>query len=143
MVAITASSFENAQTHPLRTVADFESRAYFATANEPNSWVCYDFKDYRITPTHYVIRTHYDRDTHHLQSWILEGSVDGQSWIRLDQRIEETSLKSIGAIAAFVISKSSQVQMIRVRQVGTNSSGYDRLVIDALEIFGGVIPPEN
>jgi hypothetical protein len=143
IVSITASSCENTQTLPLRTVADFDSLDYFATDNRTDSWVCWDFKNFRVKPTHYVIRTRRKGDSCHLQSWNLEGSVDGQSWIKLDQRIDKTSLKSTGAIATFVISKSSQLRMIRIRQIGKNSSGNDILVINAFEIFGGLTEPKQ
>jgi hypothetical protein len=43
--------------------------------------VCYDFNERRIVPTHYAIRTHgYDPRGCHLKSWLVETSVDGESW---------------------------------------------------------------
>jgi hypothetical protein len=47
-----------------------------------NNWVCHDFKDRRIVPTHYTIRSHdsvRERGTGaHLKSWLVDTSEDGQ-----------------------------------------------------------------
>jgi hypothetical protein len=46
-----------------------------------NNWVCYDFKERRIAPTHYTIRTNgAGSGKQRLKSWIVETSVDGQDW---------------------------------------------------------------
>ncbi|OHT05204.1 hypothetical protein TRFO_27141 [Tritrichomonas foetus] len=39
-----------------------------------NSWICYDFKEKRIQPTHYSIRYRhdYDKGCNNLQTWVIE-----------------------------------------------------------------------
>jgi hypothetical protein len=45
-----------------------------------NNWVCYDFKERRIVPTHYAIRTNGTGPGYaHLKSWLVETSKDGKS----------------------------------------------------------------
>jgi hypothetical protein len=68
----------------LETISCFES-AYRINSNHipptKNNWVCYDFKERRIVPTHYAIRTSADRPGgYHLRSWLIETSADGESW---------------------------------------------------------------
>jgi E3 ubiquitin-protein ligase HECTD1 len=94
----------------------------------------------RIKLTHYSIRTRRDYNGHHLRDWILEGSNDGLSWVELDRRRNDTSLNSQGGIATFSISNGSEeeFQQIRLCQTGKNSSGYDHLVLNAIEFFGVV-----
>jgi hypothetical protein len=145
IVSITASSIYDPQSYPLRHVADFANQSCFATKNEANSWICYDFKDMQIKVTHYSIRTRRDYSNHHLRSWTLEGSKDGLKWVKIDDRQNDTSLNSTGAISAFSISKSfeAEFRMIRLRQTGKNSSGYNYLVVNAIEFFGVLKEPKH
>jgi hypothetical protein len=129
IVSITASSINDPQSYPLRHVADFENQSNFQTKNEVNSWICYDFKDMQIKVTHYSIRTRRDGNSYHLRSWTLEGSKDGLKWVTIDDRQNDTSLNSQGAISVFSISESfeEEFRMTRIRQTGKNSSGSDNL----------------
>jgi hypothetical protein len=145
IVSITASSIGNAQSHPLRYVADFENRSMFHTNSEGNSWICYNFKDMLIILTHYSIRTRRDVNGNHLRSWKLEGSIDGLKWVRIDDRTGDSSLNSAGAISTFSISEGFQStsRMIRLQQTGMNSSGGTSLVVSAIEFFGVLKEPIN
>jgi hypothetical protein len=145
IVSITASSIPYPQTHPLRYVADFDNQSYFATQNEANSWICYDFKNMQIKVTHYSIRSRRDGNGDHLRSWTLEGSEDGLRWVKIDDRTKDTSLNSQGAISSFSISESfqSEFRMIRLLQTGKNSSGHDCLLVNAIEFFGVLKEPKH
>jgi hypothetical protein len=48
------------QTYPLRQIADFEKQDYFFTKDQPNSWMCYDFREMRVKLSHYSIRARFD-----------------------------------------------------------------------------------
>jgi hypothetical protein len=139
IVSITASSSFEPRNYPLRNVADFDNQTMFYTKYESNSWICYDFKNRHIKLTHYSLRTRRDYDNRHLRHWVLEGSIGSDSWITLDRRENNTSLNSQGAIATFSISQSSKVRLIRLKQIGKNSSGDDTLVVTAVEFFGDII----
>jgi hypothetical protein len=143
IVSISASSVNSPTNYPLRNVADFENRTYFCTNIEVNSWICYDFKNMRIKPTHYSIRSRRDSNSYHLRSWTLEGSMDGQSWQELDRRENNTALNSQGATATFSISQSSEIEMVRLRQLSQNSNGTHQLVVNALELFGIIVEPKQ
>jgi hypothetical protein len=69
--------------------------------------------------------------------------MDGQSWQELDRRENNTALNSQGATATFSISRSSEIEMIRLRQLSQNSSGNNQLVVNALELFGVVMEPKQ
>jgi hypothetical protein len=74
-----------------------------------------------------------------LRFWTLEGSRDGSEWIELDRRKNNTDLNSQGATATFPVSRSDEVQMIRLRQIGKNSSNSDYLTVSAIEVFGVLV----
>jgi hypothetical protein len=43
-----------------------------------NNWMCDDFKERTIVPTHYTVRTDYGGSGNdHLKSWLIETLVDG------------------------------------------------------------------
>jgi hypothetical protein len=138
IVSITASSSYDQQSHPVRQVADFGDQCWFATQDQANSWICYDFKEIQIKVAHYSIRSRCDYNAQHLRFWTLEGSNDGLSWVQIDDRKNDTSSNGKGAISTFSISSGSQEQfrMIRLQQTGKNSSGDDLLSVSAIEFFG-------
>jgi hypothetical protein len=136
VISITASSVVNPQSNPLRNLADFENQTYFYTQNSQNSWICYDFKNMRINLSHYSSRTSRNYNGFHLRSWILEGSIDCESWVELDRHENDQSLNSQGAIATFNVSSSTDYRYIRLRQIGTNSGGSHPLQLHAIELLG-------
>jgi hypothetical protein len=92
----------------------------------------------KMKVTHYSIGTQWGGNNSHLRSWTLEGSRDGLNWVKLDDRLNDTSLNRKGAIYAFSISENADeaFQQIRLRQTGKNSSNNDQLIVDAIELFG-------
>jgi hypothetical protein len=115
----------------------------FCTQNTPNSWICYDFKDMRVTLTHYSVRSRHDDNSNHLRSWILEGSIDCKSWVEMDHHMNDSSLASQGAIATFPISSTSDYQYIRLRHIGLSSSNCHNLVVNAIEFYGILTIPKH
>jgi hypothetical protein len=139
VVSITSSSvWSSDSTHAAKNAADLSANSLFHSLDEENPWLCYDFKDMIITPSHYSIRSRYNGvpGGNHPKYWIVEGSNDGSSWIELDQRINNSDLNAGNVTKTFPISNSSQIRYIRLRQLGKNHAGHLRLVISSFEIFG-------
>jgi hypothetical protein len=138
IVSIKASSLPDERDFLYRQLVDFACHDTFYTVDEPNSWICYDFKEISIDLSHYSIRSRFDCDDNHLRSWILEGSNEGSSWVDIDRREHDCSLKGQGTIATFSISEGSRndFRMFRLRQTGKDSSGCDYLCLSAVEFFG-------
>lgn len=99
-----------------------------------NQWLCYDFKTSWIRPTHYSIRS--EPYTSRPQHWVIEGSVQGFEWIELDQRSNNTDLKTSLVTKVFSITNSVPVRQIRIRQTGPNHAGGHCLAFSAFELFG-------
>jgi hypothetical protein len=60
---------------PLKDIVDFEgSLRGFATPCVENSWIQIDFRDYRIIPIHYSVRSRMDGHANHLRNWAVEDS---------------------------------------------------------------------
>jgi hypothetical protein len=144
VVSVTASGIGNAQSCPLRVLTDFTCGIEcFITTDVANSWVCYDFGSRRIRPTHYAVRSRLQNDDAHLRNWKFEGSIDGKSWTVLDSHTNDATLHGAGAIAAFEISQSIEVRMVRLWQTGKNSNSNDCLFLSGLELFGCILDPSQ
>jgi hypothetical protein len=135
---VTVSASSQASSYcPVQLIVDFNiSLNYFATKNEPNSWICIEFKNHRIKPTHYSIRSRTDGDVHHLRSWNLEGLTDDGKWVRLDCRTWNTDLAGAGVVRTFSIGSVCEVRSVRLQQTGLNSSNNNNLVLKSIEFFG-------
>jgi hypothetical protein len=137
-VSISASGEGYPASNSLRQVIDFENQCHFYTKNEANSWICYDFETRRIKVTAYSIRSRCDGNWTQLRFWVLEGSNDGVNWVGIDDRKNDSSLKSAGAVVTFKVEEEFQkeFQKIRIRQTGKNSGNNDHIVVSGIEFFG-------
>jgi hypothetical protein len=89
---------------PLSVIVDFKRNSrQFAPTNVTNSWIRIDFRNYRIKPAHYSIRSRTDGDCHHLRSWLVEGPNNGENWVNLDVRENNCDLTGSGAVHTFAI----------------------------------------
>jgi hypothetical protein len=85
-----SGAYGNDPRYSGKNAADLETNSCFVSAyreqkedipHTRNNWICYDFKERRIVPTHYTIRKHYrDPGNDHLRSWLVEMSADGKKW---------------------------------------------------------------
>jgi hypothetical protein len=131
---VTIISKSSTFGYAVGNVADLTSDAYFRSGDKPGQWVCWDFHEMRIRPTHYTIRSS------ELKSWLIESSLDGETWTAIDRKIANKDFKADEwRTASFVVSKSTECRFIRLTQTGDNQSGYYYLSIGAFEVFGTLI----
>jgi hypothetical protein len=134
IVEMRASSGPGNASFPVKNVVDLDTSAHFWTENRSNQWICWDFKTYRIRPTHYSINSEYGDAN--LRTWVLEGSSDGSSWATLDERHDDMTLQRRLLAATFQVAKPVEVRLLRIVQKGQNHNGNDHLAFTALEFFG-------
>ena len=137
IVNVTASSFQSGY-HPKNAV-DLRKHAAFDSQDEPNSWICYEFKARSVIPTSYSVRSWgYGPGSCHLKSWVIEVSNDKVSWTEIDRQDNNNNLNDKYVTRNFTISQvpSESFRFVRLRQTGKSHSGYDFLTLSALEIFG-------
>lgn len=115
---------------------------YQSTFNDIDAWICYDFKELKVRPTHYSIRSRYDANDVNGSpcNWCIEGSNNNKEWTILDTRKEDTSLKYANASNVFEIQrklgKDEFYRYLRMRKTGVDSAGNNYFTISALEYFG-------
>jgi hypothetical protein len=115
-------------------------KAHEDIANAPNNWICYDFQDLRIIPTHYTIRSCFGGvNGFNLKNWVVETSVDSRNWAEADRREGNDKLNGFNVTRTFKVTRRQQCRYIRVVNVGRNHNGNDALSLASFEIFGFLI----
>ena len=137
VVEVTGTSARGSDVH--KNVVDLGAGSYFYSEqeNEPNQWICYDFKDKRVAPTSYSIKS--VNSAYNIKSWVFEVSNDGRdgTWQGVDSRNDNNDLKARSVTHNFPISQThGSFRFVRLRQTGKNHGGDDRLPLCALEVFG-------
>jgi hypothetical protein len=134
IVTITSKSadkFNDDPRYALNSVANLTSGSFFRSENEPDEWVCWDFRKMRVRPTHYTIRSR------GLRSWILEGSVDGERWTEVSRQTESRHFRDL-ASSWFPVSPTAEFRFIRLTQTDRNLWGNSSLALRAVEFFGSL-----
>jgi hypothetical protein len=141
IVHVTGSSANATPGYEARNAVDLAGNSTYISANIPNSWLCYDFKEMKIVPTHYASRSRWDwgPGKSHPLSWVFEGSVDGQEWTELDCQNDNRSLDAQNVTRAFPVKRIMQAKMVRFRLAGRTSNGSDFLCLSSMEVFGRLI----
>ena len=114
----------------------------YISNDEKDSWICYDFKDRRVVPTSYSVRSCGAGPAGpHLKSWVIEVSNDGSSWTEIDRRDNDKDLNDESATANFKISKvlKRSFRFFRLKQTGKNHAGNYVATLTSLEMFGTLI----
>jgi hypothetical protein len=136
---LTASSSGTSDGTHAKDALDLQNRgSYFVSANEADSWICLDFKNMEVTPTHYSILSYLGQanEQHHPQFWCLEVSGDGRAWMEVDRREANNDVNGPNLIGTFEVSKQIKSRFIRLCQTGKNHDDEDYLLMSGLEIFG-------
>jgi hypothetical protein len=142
-----SGAYNNDPDNATKNAADLETVSCFCSAyreeNEGiphtrNNWICYDFKERRIVPTHYTIRTN-DGSGWHLKSWLVETSTDGENWREVAREEDNKQLNDYYSTATFAVTGGGECRCIRLVNICRNHGGSDTLWITAWEIFGNLI----
>jgi hypothetical protein len=145
IVTITSKSvISDDPKYAARNVADLTYDSDFCSKNESLSsvfcsswergqWICWDFRNLRVRPTHYTIKSF------KLKSWVVESSL-GERWTEIDRKTDNEDFNAFGSrTASFAVSKSAECRFIRLRQTGEGHGGKDHLEIRAFEVFGTLL----
>jgi hypothetical protein len=133
-------SYNDTPLNAAQNAADLNADSFFYSKDQKDQYLCYDFRNNAVKPTHYSIRSRYNGNDMDLypKSWVIEGSDDGQEWIELDRRQNNQDLNSRNAVKMFPIARAKECRQIRLRQTGPNHyrSPSHCLVLSGFELFG-------
>lgn len=143
-VNITSSSVYYNQENCLpRNVVLFNDQSnVFLSDNAPNSSICFDFKEHRVIPSNYTIKSS-DPLRHngdHPKCWIFEASNDNDNWETLDSQNDCKDLNGSNLVKTFAIKNNDpkEFRYIRLRSTGPSWSGDNYFGFDSFEIFGSM-----
>jgi len=117
------------------------------TRREPGAWYVFDLKPTRrVVPTHYSIM-HDQEKGYCLRSWNFEGSVDGKTWVRLREHVNDTTLNAPKATGTWQIQPSATAEsgepvgyrFFRLLSCDKNSSGDHYMVVSGFEVYGTLL----
>jgi hypothetical protein len=132
VVTITSKSLYSLH-YAIRNLADLTTDRYFCSKDEPYQWVCWDFHEMRIKPTHYTIRSGA------LKLWVIESSLDGVHWTEIDRQVENVDVAEKPWVASFPVANASESRFIRLTQTDKNRDDHDILSLYAFEVFGTLL----
>jgi hypothetical protein len=96
--------------------------------------------DRRIVPTHYAVRTNWNcQGGHHLKSWLVETSADGDSWQEVASEEGNGQLNGEWFTVTFAVANGGECRFIRLVNIGRGHAENDDICISAWEIFGSLI----
>ena len=119
-----------------------ESGTYFRFGD---GWQLFDFgHNRRVMLDAYAVRHGRASGRGRLRNWVLEGSVDGESWSELSRHGDDDTLADIAfATARWPVSSATARAMrsryLRLRVTGANSSGLRDLWLCGFEIYGELL----
>lgn len=124
-----------------------DMNSYFVSkgSNIQNQWLKYDFKNKKIKPTYYAIRSRPDGEAGHYnpQTWVIEGSNSDRDddWTILDSQNNVNYLDGQSLSHVFTIKQSlnEYYRYVRFRQTGKNTGNDYDIRFSALEFFGSIL----
>jgi hypothetical protein len=130
----------HSELYAAKNAVDLTANSLFGSRTGNNQWLCYDFKDRRVEVRRYSIRSQFDlgRGACHPKSWGIEGSVDGDEWVILDGKQDNSELNDKNVTKSWSTTKDMKSRYIRLRLTGKNHSGNDELWLSSFEIFGTI-----
>lgn len=136
-IAITASSTRNDSFLPIFSISYDDPNKRFISETQSNSWLCFDFKQHRVTVTDYTIRTDNIVGCKP-KSWVIEGSENYRSWDTIDTQNNCPILNEVSKTHTFTVSNQNnkKYRYIRMRLTSRNWGDCDCLRLNSFEIYG-------
>ena len=118
-------------------IIQYENPKSFLLDLRSNSWICFEFKNHRIIPTHYTIRSR-NGGCYAPINYKIEVSNDNSTWYEIDKQNGGTFKDGQPATFTIPVDKNKQkvAKYIRLTQTGKNSSGSDYLNFESIEFYG-------
>ena len=141
-VDISSSSYCNERFTPSNVVLYDDKSKCFESRNEKNSWICFDFKENRIAPTDYTIRSATaNENMSHPKNWVIEVSDDNNKWSIINEQKNCSHLRGKSHVHNFEIDNKNTkaYRYIRLRQNRVEWSNHNILFFESIEFYGFLI----
>jgi hypothetical protein len=141
VVNITSLSCARHDQHP-KNAADFKGHSLFVSDGKPNEWLCYSFPWGLVYLTGYALRSQYIVGGRcNLKTWVIETSMDGDSWEIVDRRTDNYELDRRDVTVWFDIEPNfhRECRFVRLRQTGKSHYNNDSVYLQSFELFGDLL----
>ena len=143
-INFTSSSVHaNNSIYQPRNVVKFGNQGEaFNSEDKQGSWICFEFKNHHVIPTHYTIRSrNWSSNSVHPKSWVIEGSKDNKEWDTIDKEDNCSFLNGNALVHTFSMNQgcSKEFKYIRMRSTGPDWSSTNYLAFESFEIYGTLI----
>lgn len=126
-----------------KNVVDYDNNNCYGSKDYlKESFICFDFKNKKIQLSDYSIMSSSSRYDGFLKNWIIEVSNDGENFIEIDRRSDNSQLNGFKKFATFTVQKKSKefYRFVRLRTTGESwHNSYSCKIknfIQAIEFFG-------
>ncbi|KAK8870689.1 hypothetical protein M9Y10_008576 [Tritrichomonas musculus] len=140
--AIKITSSSTYWDHSPRNAVLYDDHSkYFFSQNQENSWICFDFKKYKIIPKNYSVKSHDNLPNNcHPRSWVIEGSNDNNTWEIVDEQKDCSLLNGNLLASTFTIQNidNKEYRFLRMRQTQSCWNGSNNFSIDSIEFYGSL-----
>lgn len=112
----------------------------FSSSGE-NTFICFDFKDFRVIPKNYSIRSWKSgKNCSHPRGWVIEGSNDNNKFEIIDEQRDCPLLNGISITHTFDIEnpQNKSFKFLRIRSIMPDWHNTNNLDIDSIEFYGGL-----
>lgn len=141
-ISITSSTQRNTRCSPINTINYSNPKAEFCSKEEDSPWICFDFKEKRVIPKGYIIRScPFATNGSHPKSWVIEGSNDGEKFDVIDNRRNCPLLNGKSYVNRFPIQNptNQKYQYLKMRLIDVNWYNRKVLNINNIEFYGQLI----
>lgn len=139
--SITASSEKSETTAVTNLLHPEDKTTYFDPKGFSEEWIQIKLSSGQFEMTHYSFMSWKDANKGTCpESWILQGSANGSTWIELDRVEHDRSLLAPSAVSLFKVkSICPPLVYFKFIQLNTCSTRNKRFILSGLEIFGKYI----
>lgn len=138
-VEVSSSGTSVRSVSKIEDVISERNTGEWASNNESNSWIEFNFKDHKLLLTAYTIQTFGgDVGNMHMKSWKLESSEDGYNWTMLDQVSECNEINRPNAILTRPITMTGSKNIFRITMTDKNYFGTYTMCLKRIEFFGNI-----
>jgi hypothetical protein len=133
VVAVTAfkplGGFDPAEVVDLK-----DPTTYVSEAGPTDQWVALDFKAMTVYPTYYSLRTRTNYWAGNMQSWVIEGSMDGKDWQAMTEIRLSNEINQKNRTLSFPITRPVDCRHVRFHM--PPADGNRNIILSGFELFG-------
>ena len=141
-IEITSNSILDPTKYHPKNLIEFDKNNGYASKDDGNAFVCFDFKDKSIQLSSYSIQSNSSGENyHHLKNWVVEVSNDNINWLEIDRHENCPQLNGQNIISNFEVrnENTDYYRFVKIRQTGNSWAfwgNHNSLFFYSIEFFG-------